>query len=126
MQLLTANRSAFVTIADFNEEAGNDIAKELEGYANQRLCFRFWLISSSRKAQFVKCDVRSWDEQVAVFDAAVKNSPDKSIDIVIANAGIVGADDLYNLEGWSTFTSDKRYLLTFDLQTLLSHLLNPT
>lgn len=47
----------------------------------------------------MKCDVRRWDDQVAMFDAAVRNSPEKSIDIVIANAGIVGADDLYKLEG---------------------------
>lgn len=56
------------------------------------------------KAQFVKCDVRNWDDQVSVFEAAVQNSPHKSCDIVIANAGIVGADNLYDLQGKTTLT----------------------
>lgn len=50
-------------------------------------------------AKFVKCDVRDWDQQVAIFDAALAYSPHKSIDVVIANAGVVGADDLNNLDG---------------------------
>lgn len=50
-------------------------------------------------AQFVKCDVRVWEDQVAVFEAAVQNSPSKSCDIVVANAGVVGADDLFTLQG---------------------------
>jgi NAD(P)-dependent dehydrogenase (short-subunit alcohol dehydrogenase family) len=36
----------------------------------------------------VKCDVCSWEEQVSLFEAALLNSPHKSIDIVIANAGL--------------------------------------
>lgn len=43
--------------------------------------------------------MRNWDDQVSVFEAAVKNSPEKSCDVVIANAGIVGKDDVYLLEG---------------------------
>ncbi|KAH8703862.1 short chain dehydrogenase reductase [Talaromyces proteolyticus] len=73
---------AYVTIADFNETAGKQTVSEL----------------SSEASQFVKCDVRSWDDQVLVFEAAIKNSPFHSCDIVIANAGIVGVDDLYKLE----------------------------
>lgn len=57
------------------------------------------MLQSYSKAQFVKCDVRIWDDQVRVFEAAVQNSPHKSCDIVIANAGIVGQDDLYTLQG---------------------------
>jgi NAD(P)-dependent dehydrogenase (short-subunit alcohol dehydrogenase family) len=52
-----------------------------------------------RNAQFVKCDVRDGDQQVALCEAAATNSPHKSCDIVIANAGIVGADDVYSLQG---------------------------
>jgi NAD(P)-dependent dehydrogenase (short-subunit alcohol dehydrogenase family) len=51
------------------------------------------------QVQFVKCDVRSWEDQVSVFEAAVHGSPHKSCDIVIANAGIIGKDDLYELQG---------------------------
>ncbi|KAF7557421.1 hypothetical protein G7Z17_g638 [Cylindrodendrum hubeiense] len=72
---------AFVTIGDYDEIAGKATEKEF-----------------SPNAKFVKCDVRDWDDQVAVFDTALSVSPQKSIDIVIANAGVVGADDLNTLE----------------------------
>lgn len=54
---------------------------------------------SRRKAQFVKCDVRNWDDQVLMFEMAIKNSPHNSCDIVIANAGVVGKDDMFTLQG---------------------------
>jgi NAD(P)-dependent dehydrogenase (short-subunit alcohol dehydrogenase family) len=49
----------------------------------------------------VKCNITSWDDQVDTFEAAIKNSPYKSCDIVIANAGISRAsgDDLWPLDG---------------------------
>lgn len=47
----------------------------------------------------MKCDVRDWDEQVAVFEAASSASPCKSVDIVIANAGIIRKDDFNTLQG---------------------------
>jgi len=50
------------------------------------------------RVQFVKCDVRSWAEQAAVFQASLANSPQNSIDIVVANAGIVGPDPLFQLD----------------------------
>lgn len=66
--------------------------KGLTEYANT--------LSFSRNAsQFVKCDVRSWDDQVRVFESAILESPSNSCDIVVANAGIVGVDDLYKLDG---------------------------
>lgn len=40
----------------------------------------------------------NWDQQLAGFKAAVNNSPTKSIDIVVANAGIGGRIDLHELE----------------------------
>ena len=57
--------------------------------------------SNISNAQFVKCNITSWDDQVAMFEAAIKNSPHKSCDIVIANAGISRAsgDDLWLLDG---------------------------
>ncbi|KAJ5756631.1 hypothetical protein N7533_006174 [Penicillium manginii] len=74
---------AYVTIADLNEERGKQVAEEL-----------------SPNAQFVKCNITSWDDQVEMFEAAIKNSPHKSCDIVIANAGISRAsgDDLWPLD----------------------------
>lgn len=43
----------------------------------------------------MKCDVTSWKDQLAVFKAAIANSPHKSIDIVVANAGIAGNDPVF-------------------------------
>ncbi|PGH06780.1 hypothetical protein GX51_02221 [Blastomyces parvus] len=73
-----AEAGAYVTFGDVNEEAGLKLAAELAG-----------------KAQFVRCDVRSWEEQLCLFETAVTNSPNKSCDIVIANAGIPGPDGLF-------------------------------
>jgi NAD(P)-dependent dehydrogenase (short-subunit alcohol dehydrogenase family) len=52
---------------------------------------------SAYSYQFVKCDVRQWKEQVDVFKDAIANSPNKSVDIVIANAGISADDPFYKL-----------------------------
>ncbi|OAL34962.1 hypothetical protein AYO20_05677 [Fonsecaea nubica] len=73
---------SYVTIADVNEELGAETVAEL-----------------GENSQFIKCDVTNWDDQVRVFEAASKNSPHKSCDIVIANAGIVGHDDMFTLQG---------------------------
>ena len=94
--------SAYVSIGDVDANAGNELVSELKGYVLS-YCFLLdifiKMIPLCSAAQFVKCDVRSWDDQVALFDAAVKHSPHHSCDVVIANAGIVGADDLFKLEG---------------------------
>jgi hypothetical protein len=47
----------------------------------------------------VKCDVRVWEDQVALFEASTRNSPHKSCDIVIGNAGIAVPDALVVVEG---------------------------
>ncbi|PGH10933.1 hypothetical protein AJ79_05179 [Helicocarpus griseus UAMH5409] len=78
-----AAEGAYVTIADLNEQRGQELAREL-----------------SPNAQFVKCNITNWDEQVHMFEAAIANSPSKSCDIVIANAGISRAfgDTLWPLD----------------------------
>ncbi|RDL30985.1 Uncharacterized protein BP5553_09774 [Venustampulla echinocandica] len=50
------------------------------------------------KALFVKCDVRVWEDQVAVFKTAIEHSPKHGIDIVIANAGVYGPDILEGID----------------------------
>lgn len=55
--------------------------------------------SSDSNAQFVECDVTNWDQLFHAFEEAMRNSPNKGIDVVIANAGIVGKDDMFTLEG---------------------------
>ena len=53
-----------------------------------------------------------------VFESAVKNSPDQSCDIVIANAGIAGPDPLYKLDGECSLSST--------LYCLPDHLTDPS
>jgi NAD(P)-dependent dehydrogenase (short-subunit alcohol dehydrogenase family) len=60
-----------------DEKAGPGLATEIS-------------TSGPGKVQFVRCDVRSWDDQINLFETAVKNSPNNSCDIVLANAGIAG------------------------------------
>ncbi|KPI34418.1 5'-hydroxyaverantin dehydrogenase [Cyphellophora attinorum] len=67
-----ASAGAFVTFCDINVETGRALEAEL---GSQGICF-------------VKADTRSWEEQTELYEAAVSKSPHKSVDIVIANAGI--------------------------------------
>ena len=78
---------AYVTFADVNEPRGKSIEAELN--------------AEGEKCAFVKCDIRDWDEQKAMFEVAKARSPAKSVDVVIANAGISrsSGDSLWNLDG---------------------------
>ncbi|KAK3075737.1 hypothetical protein LTR53_000675 [Teratosphaeriaceae sp. CCFEE 6253] len=70
---------AFVTIGDVNAEGGKQVVSDLGG---------------ETKAAFVKCDVLSWQDQVQLFKTAIECSPSKGVDVVLANAGISGQDDI--------------------------------
>ncbi|KIV99232.1 uncharacterized protein PV09_09096 [Verruconis gallopava] len=48
--------------------------------------------------QYCHADMTNWDQQLQGFKAAFANSPSKSIDIVVANAGIAIHDDLFQLD----------------------------
>ena len=65
-------------IADLNQEAGNALQQEL-----------------SASTTFVRCDVTSWSDQLSVFKTAKEVSPASAIDIVVANAGLSGNDDIF-------------------------------
>jgi len=80
---------AFVTFADVNNERGLEVENELKKKHGDTCC------------AFVKCDIRSWEEQVAMFEIAKQRSPHHSVDVVIANAGISrsSGDSLWVLEG---------------------------
>lgn len=69
---------AFVTFGDLAEDRSQKIVDEL----------------GEDKAHFVHCDVLKWQDQLHLFLTALDKSPSKTIDIVIANAGISGLDDL--------------------------------
>ena len=47
------------------------------------------------KAAFTQCNVLEWDDQVNVFKTAVTKAPSKTVDIVVANAGISGPDSVW-------------------------------
>lgn len=56
-------------------------------------------VVENSSSQCTKCSVTNWDDQVRALEAAVRNLRSKSCDIVIANAGVVGQDDMFTLEG---------------------------
>ena len=87
---------AFVTFADVNEQRGRSIEADLN--------------VDGRKCLFVKCDIRDWDQQKTVFEEAKRNSPSRSVDVVLANAGISrsSGDSLWNLDGESEGLSTTR------------------
>jgi NAD(P)-dependent dehydrogenase (short-subunit alcohol dehydrogenase family) len=57
------------------------------------------LASSLKDCRFVPCDVTSWDNQVQLFSEAASLSSSGKIDYVVANAGIIHADDVFTFEG---------------------------
>jgi NAD(P)-dependent dehydrogenase (short-subunit alcohol dehydrogenase family) len=76
---------AFVTFADVDPTRGHKVEAEING--------------DGEKCKFVKCDIRVWEDQVALFEAATAN--ERGVHIVIANAGISrsSGDSLWNLDG---------------------------
>ena len=68
---------AHVVIADRDEQAGYKLQNEL-----------------SDSTTFVRCDVLSWNEQLAAFKKAIGVTG--SIDIVMANAGIATNDQVFH------------------------------
>lgn len=69
-----AEAGVHVTIADINTtEASSTVQKITE---------------AGHKAQFIHCDVSSWEAQVSAFKSAIEFSPEKTLDIVIPAAGI--------------------------------------
>ncbi|KAH7012837.1 hypothetical protein EDB80DRAFT_362169 [Ilyonectria destructans] len=72
---------AYVTFGDTDTESGEKLDKEL-----------------GPNVKFIPCDVTSWEDQLAMFKSAMTNSPRKSVDIVVANAGISGPDEAFNIE----------------------------
>lgn len=71
---------AYVTIGDLAEDRGKHLVTELGG---------------KDKAAFVRCDVTNWLDQLNLFKTAIASSPSQSLDIVVANAGIAGQDDIF-------------------------------
>ncbi|EKG15850.1 hypothetical protein MPH_06938 [Macrophomina phaseolina MS6] len=68
-----AEKGAYVTLVDINEEDGKRHAAGLQ--------------AKGLKVQFITTDVRSWEAQVAAFKAAIKFHPRRTLDIVVGGAG---------------------------------------
>lgn len=98
---------AFVTFADVNQERGKAIEQELN--------------ANGVTSAFVKCDIRVWEEQINMFETAKSRSPSKSVDHVIANAGISrsSGDSLWNLDGnmFSLYDCDAASLTALQIPT---------
>lgn len=57
-------------------------------------------LTSPNSHTFIKCNVASWDAQVAMFKHAISASPNGGIDVVVANAGIGESDkEAFSLDG---------------------------
>jgi len=70
--ILLANNRSYVTIADI--QSREQTVEELK--------------SNGHNAQYVQCDVTSWDSQVKAFQSALAFSQNKTLDIVAIFAGI--------------------------------------
>ncbi|KAF2169717.1 hypothetical protein M409DRAFT_20132 [Zasmidium cellare ATCC 36951] len=83
---------ACVVIADINAEAGKQLREGLVGegfkYVFCSISIDGAIVAGRCRAQFVHVDVTQWTSQVQAFKYALEHSPTKSIDIVIACAGI--------------------------------------
>ncbi|KAJ9106264.1 hypothetical protein QFC21_001409 [Naganishia friedmannii] len=113
MALEWAKNGATVVVADLNEKAGKETVDELKR------------ISGSNSHTFIKCNVVSWEAQVAMFKQAISSSPNGGIDIVVANAGIGESDkDVFSLDGPKEPKKPNLLTLDVDLNALVytSHL----
>jgi len=77
-----AEAGALITIADLQEDAGQQVARDLA--------------SKGHGVQFVQCDVTSYASLVDVFQKAIVFGGGK-IDIVIPNAGIIAEQNLFDM-----------------------------
>ncbi|QIW98539.1 hypothetical protein AMS68_004057 [Peltaster fructicola] len=60
-------------------------------HAGKRLLDEF----GPKQLRFVQCDIMSWSDQLKLFKTALAESPARTLDIVFANAGISGPDDVF-------------------------------
>lgn len=66
---------SFMTFGNVNDR-GKEIEKEINDASGKTVC------------AFVKVHIRDWDQQKTLFETASSKSPDSSVDVVIATAGV--------------------------------------
>lgn len=76
-----ALNGATIVIGDINEELSQKLVAEVRKD------------TGNEDVHFVHCNVCDWLSQVRFFKEAARLSPHGGIDMVVANAGIAGADD---------------------------------
>ncbi|KIW71883.1 hypothetical protein, variant [Phialophora macrospora] len=52
-------------------------------------------MSRYSSAKFIKTNVTVWADQLAAFKTAISSGPSRRVDIIVANAGISGADSVF-------------------------------
>jgi NAD(P)-dependent dehydrogenase (short-subunit alcohol dehydrogenase family) len=79
-----ASHGANVIIGDINASAGEQLVAEVRRETNN---------NNNNNHHFIHLDVTSWKSQVDFFREAVRLSPHRGIDVVVANAGINDSKD---------------------------------
>ena len=73
---------AYVCIGDLDVNNGTKLADEFQ-----------------EQARFVRCNTTNWEDQVHLFETAASLSPTGKVHYVVANAGIIRADDVFAYSG---------------------------
>ena len=82
---------ATVTIADLNEKVGTEFVAALKARGLQYVCWSHPEASLTQyRLKYISTDVTDWQSQVNAFKSAIACSDRKSIDIVVAAAGVGG------------------------------------
>ena len=82
-----AAAGANVIIGDIAVERGDQLVREVKKE------------TGNENLHFFQCDVTNWQSQVSLFKQAVKVSPHGGLDVVVANAGIVGEETIDTPKG---------------------------
>ncbi|KHN98718.1 NAD(P)-binding domain protein [Metarhizium album ARSEF 1941] len=82
-----ASHGAHIIIGDTDSRSGEALVAQLRALHPPPSAFAH-----------VPCDVTSWDDQTALFDAAVRLSPNHRIDVVVPNAGVIRPRDGHAFE----------------------------
>lgn len=93
VRALVAN-GALVCVGDLNVDKGSQLAVELPN------------------VKFVQCDTTNWDNQLKLFEEAKNMSPSGRVSYVVANAGVIGPDGVFDI---TSETPSKPNLKTVDV-----------
>ncbi|CAG9940682.1 unnamed protein product [Clonostachys rosea f. rosea IK726] len=81
-----ASHGAHIFIGDIDDAAGEALVAQLRAE------------HEGQTFHYLRCNVVEWEDQVGLFDAAVRLSPTGAMDIVVPNAGVLIAADAWGFE----------------------------